>query len=365
MNYQTATELAQIGNHSDLQTGAVSAPIYLSTTFSHPALGQSTGYDYTRTKNPTRTILEEALANLEAGSQAIVTSSGMSAIQLVFNYFPAQSEFLVSRDLCGGSYRYFQELERQNASVFHYFEDFDSLKSQINEEITAIFLETPTNPLMQEVSITEAAKLAHQYRALLIVDNTFSTPLRQQPLKEGADIVVHSGTKFLSGHNDLLAGVVVTKESEVGERLAWLSNTTGPTLSSFDSWLFIRSLKTLKVRFEQQERNAQKIAAALENISSIEKVLYPGIGAMISFCVRDAAKIPEFLNRLNLITFAESLGGVETLITYPTTQTHGDIPKELRESYGLTDHLLRLSIGIEDSQDLLEDLICGFQVFDE
>ena len=189
--------------------------------------------------------------------------------------------------------------------------------------------------------------------------------MRQQPLKEGADIVVHSGTKFLSGHNDLLAGVVVAKEPEVGERLAWLSNTTGPTLSSFDSWLFIRSLKTLKVRFEQQERNAQKIAAALENISSIEKVLYPGIGAMISFCVRDAAKIPEFLNRLNLITFAESLGGVETLITYPTTQTHGDIPKELRESYGLTDHLLRLSIGIEDSQDLLEDLICGFQVFDE
>lgn len=365
MNYQTATELAQIGNHSDRQTGAVSAPIYLSTTFSHPELGQSTGYDYTRTKNPTRAILEEALAKLEAGSQAIATSSGMSAIQLVFNYFPAKSEFLVSRDLYGGSYRYFQELERQNGCIFHYFDDFERLESLINQKITAVFLETPTNPLMQEVSIADTAALAHQHDALLIVDNTFSTPLRQQPLTEGADIVVHSGTKFLSGHNDLLAGVVVAKAPEIGEKLAWLSNTTGPTLSSFDSWLFIRSLKTLKVRFEQQERNAQEIAAALESFPQIEKVLYPGIGGMISFYVRDAAKIPEFLSRLNLITFAESLGGVETLITYPTTQTHADIPKELRESYGLTDKLLRLSIGIEDSQDLLEDLTRGFRVFDE
>lgn len=365
MNYHTATELAQIGNHSDKQTGAVSAPIYLSTTFSHPELGQSTGYDYTRTKNPTRTILEDALAKLEAGSHGIVTSSGMSAIHLVFNYFPAKSEFLVSRDLYGGSYRYFQELERQSAAVFHYFDDLDSLKRQLTERIDAVFLETPTNPLMQEVSIADTAKLAQQKQSLLIVDNTFSTPLRQQPLKEGADIVVHSGTKFLSGHNDILAGVVVAKDSDIGEKLAWLSNTTGPTLSSFDSWLFIRSLKTLKVRFEQQERNAQEIAEALGQFPQVEKVLYPGIGGMISFLVTDASKITHFLTQLQLITFAESLGGVETLITYPTTQTHADIPQELRESYGLTDNLLRLSIGIEDSQDLLTDLTQAFNVFDD
>lgn len=363
--YNTATELAQIGNHSDKQTGAVSAPIYLSTTYSHPELGQSTGYDYTRTKNPTRTILEDALAKLEAGSQGIVTSSGMSAIQLVFNYFPAKSEFLVSRDLYGGSYRYFKELERQNSSRFHYFDDFDSLKKQLNEKIDAVFLETPTNPLMQEVSIADTAELAHQNDALLIVDNTFSTPLRQQPLKEGADIVVHSGTKFLSGHNDLLAGIVIAKEAELGEKLAWLCNTTGPTLSSFDSWLFIRSLKTLKVRFEQQEKNAQEIAKVLASLPQIEKVLYPGIGGMISFYVKDAHKIDRFLAELKLVTFAESLGGVETLITYPTTQTHADIPKELRESYGLTDNLLRLSVGIEDSQELLYDLTQGLQVFEE
>lgn len=363
MNYHTATELAQIGNHSDKQTGAVSAPIYLSTTFSHPELGTSTGYDYTRTKNPTRTILEEALAKLEGGCQGIATSSGMSAIQLVFNYFPAKSEFLVSRDLYGGSYRYFKELERQNSSVFYYFDDFDSLKSQLTEKIDAVFLETPTNPLMQEVSIADTADLTHENQALLIVDNTFLTPLRQQPLKEGADIVVHSGTKFLSGHNDLLAGVVVAKDPVIGEKLAWLSNTTGPTLSSFDSWLFIRSLKTLKVRFEQQERNAQEIAEALKRFPQVEKVLYPGIGGMISFFVTDASKITHFLNQLRLITFAESLGGVETLITYPTTQTHADIPQELRKSYGLTDNLLRLSIGIEDSQDLLADLTQAFRVF--
>lgn len=360
MRYHTATELAQIGNHQDDRTGAVSAPIYLSTTFSHPGLGQSTGYDYTRTKNPTRDILEEALAKLEGGSQGIVTSSGMSAIQLVFNYFSATSEFLVSRDLYGGSYRYFKELERQNGSVFHYFDDFESLENQLTEKIDAVFLETPTNPLMQEVSITDTANLAHNYGACLIVDNTFLTPLRQQPLKEGADIVIHSGTKFLSGHNDLLAGVVVAKEPDLGEQLAWLSNTTGPTLSSFDSWLFIRSLKTLKLRFEQQERNAQGLAKKLKAFSEIEKVLYPGIGGMISFYVKDATKIPEFLSKLELITFAESLGGVETLITYPTTQTHADIPRNIRESYGLTDNLLRLSIGIEDSDDLLTDLAQGF-----
>lgn len=356
MSYHTATELAQIGNHKDKQTGAVSTPIHLSTTFAHPGLGKSTGYDYTRTKNPTREILEEALAKLEEGSQAIVTSSGMSAIQLVFQLFPAKSEFLVSRDLYGGSYRYFDELARQNGSVFHYFDDYESLAAQLTDQITAIFLETPTNPLMQEVSIADTAKLARRYQACLIVDNTFSTPLRQQPLKEGADIVLHSGTKFLSGHNDLLAGVVVAKTPEIGERLAWLSNTTGPTLSSFDSWLFIRSLKTLKIRFEAQERNAQKIAKVLTTFPQVEKVLYPGIGGMISFYLQDTKQIPAFLSKLRLITFAESLGGVETLITYPTTQTHADIPAELRESYGLTANLLRLSVGIEDPQDLLADL---------
>lgn len=364
MSYKTATKLAQIGNRSDKQTGAVAAPIYLSTTYSHPELGESTGYDYTRTKNPTRDILEQALAELESGSRGIVTSSGMSAIQLVFSSFPSGSEFLVSRDLYGGSYRYFEELQKLAIATFHYFDDFESLTAQLTPEITAVFLETPTNPLMQEVSIKKVAQLTQAQETLLIVDNTFSTPLRQQPLVLGADIVVHSGTKFLTGHNDILAGVVVAKDPEIGERLAWLANTTGPTLGSLDCWLFIRSLKTFKLRFEQQERNAQRIAEILNDQPQLKKVLYPGIGGMISFYVKDAAKIKEFLAELKLITFAESLGGVESLITYPTTQTHADIPQELRESYGLTPDLLRLSVGIEDSEDLANDLIRALRVFD-
>jgi cystathionine gamma-synthase len=354
--YNVATLLAQLGNNLDKQTGAVSSPIHLSTTYSHPHLGESTGFDYTRTKNPTRAILEEGLAKLENGASAVATSSGMSAIQLAFQIFDAGSKFLVSRDLYGGSYRYFEELNRQKKAEFIYFDDFADLKAKLTTEIAAIYLETPTNPLMQEVSIAEVAKLAKAHEALVIVDNTFLTPLRQRPLDEGADIVVHSGTKYLSGHNDILAGVIIAKEAKLGEKIAWLANTTGPTLSPFDSWLFIRSLKTLPLRFNQQEKNAQQIAAFLKKQPEIKEVLYPGIGAMISFKVVDEHKIATILNTLKLITFAESLGGVESLITYPTTQTHADIPQALRESYGLTPDLLRLSVGVEEADDLIGDL---------
>lgn len=357
------TYLAQLGNRCDEQTGAISAPIYLSTTFAHPELGQSTGYDYTRTNNPTREILEEGLAYLENGSRAIATSSGMSAIQLVFQLFPAQSQYLVSRDLYGGSYRYFVELERQGVASFHYFENESELAEKINDSIAAVFLETPTNPLMKECSITKVAELLQPFKTLLIVDNTFLTPLRQQPLVEGADIVVHSATKFLTGHNDLLAGVVVAKNPEIGERLAWLANTTGPVLGAFDSWLFIRSLKTFELRFQQQEKNAQEIVALLEQHPAVTEVFYPGAGAMISFKVKEVSKISAFLKSLQVFSFAESLGGVESLITYPTTQTHADIPQNLRESYGLTPNLLRLAVGIEDICDLSEDLTQALTIF--
>ncbi|KAF1302258.1 MULTISPECIES: PLP-dependent transferase [Enterococcus] len=350
------TFLAQIGNHSDQQTGAISAPIHLSTTYAHPKLGQSTGYDYTRTKNPTRTIVEEALAKLENGKRAVVTSSGMSAIQLVFGLFPQGATFLVGRDIYGGSYRYFDYLEKQKIATFRYFNDFDELLAQLDEQVDAVFLETPTNPLMHVFDIAAVAKKAQANQATLIVDNTFLTPLRQKPLDLGADIVIHSGTKYLAGHNDLLAGVVVAKEEKIGEQLVWLANTTGPTLDSFDSWLFIRSLKTLAIRLDRQEENAQKIAEALRNNGAVKEVLYPEIGGMISIRVKNEAKIPEFLSRLSVFTFAESLGGVESLITYPVTQTHADIPKELRDSYGLTEDLLRLSIGIESADDLIADL---------
>lgn len=350
------TILAQLGNKTDPTTGAISAPIHLSATYAHPGLGASTGYDYTRTKNPTRAVLEEGLAELEKGTHAVATSSGMSAIQLAFQLFEPGAKILACRDLYGGSYRYFDELEKHGYLKFVYYnteEEFDNL---INETFDGVFVESPTNPLMEVYDIEAIAKKSKEAGAILIVDNTLLTPLRQRPLELGAQIVVHSGTKFLTGHNDILAGVVVTNEEELGERLLWLSNTTGPTLSPFDSWLFIRSLKTLPLRFNQQEQNAKEIVTFLEKHPKVGKVLYAGEGAMISFYLESESQVGPLLESLNIITYAESLGGVETLMTYPTTQTHADIPKELRESYGLTPNLLRIAVGIEDSRDLIDDL---------
>ena len=336
------TKLAQLGNRKDKVTGAIVTPIYLSTAYAHPGLGESTGYDYTRTKNPTRTILEEGLCELEEGCRAIATSSGMSAIQLVFELFDLNSEFLVSRDLYGGSFRYFDELERKDAQKFVYFTDEKDLEDKITDNTKAVFIETPTNPLMQEVDIEKVAQISKSKNALLIVDNTLLTPLRQKPLALGADI---------------LAGAVITNDEQIGERLAWISNTTGAVLSAFDSWLFVRSLKTLPLRFNQQEKNAKKLAEELAKHPEVKEVLYPKKGAMLSFKLNDATKIDKFLRSLRVATFAESLGGVETLVTYPTTQTHFDIPEELRLSYGLTPDLLRISVGVEDAEDLVEDFL--------
>lgn len=355
-NWQEATKLAQIGNHTDKQTGAVSTPIYLSTTYAHPELGQSTGFDYTRTANPTRQVLETALAELEHARYGFAASSGMSAIQLVFDLFPCNSHFLVSRDLYGGSYRYFYSLEENGRCQFSYFDSIAELRASISSDIAAVFLETPSNPLMSELGIAEISKLAKAHQALLIVDNTFLTPILQKPLILGADLVVHSATKFLGGHNDLLAGAVMTNSEELGRRLAFALNTTGAVLSPFDSWLLIRGLKTLPLRIRQQEKNTQTLVRFLRQEPLIKEVFYPEKGSMISLKLQSAAQIPAFLKALDIFTFAESLGGVESLVTYPSTQTHADIPKELRESYGLTDDLLRLSIGIEAVEDLIWDL---------
>lgn len=355
------TFLAQIGNHRNPATGSINTPIFFSTTYEHPTLGESTGYDYTRTKNPTREIVEEALAVLENGTLGLATSSGMSAIQLAFSQFPVGSKIVASRDLYGGSYRYFKELEKQGLYEFIYVDDKADFENVITDETTAVFIETPTNPLMEEVSIEKIAKFAHAKNAQLIVDNTFYTPLVQKPLDLGADIVVHSATKYLGGHNDLLAGIVVTRSRELGEQLSFNLNTTGAVLAPFDSWLLIRGLKTLSLRMARHEENARAIVDYLETEPFVKKVLYPGRGGMLSFRINDVAYIEPFLKELNLVTFAESLGGVESLITYPTTQTHADIPKELRESYGLTPDLLRISTGIEYREDIINDLKQAFQ----
>lgn len=351
------TLLVRAGINSDSHsTGALVAPIHLSTTYQHPEFGQSTGFDYTRTKNPTRSLLEETLAEIDGADFALATSSGMSAILLAMEILPQGAKILACRDLYGGSFRWFNQKESEGRFYFTYVNTEEELLATLDDTFDVIYLETPTNPLMVEFDIKKIADRAHDLGLKVIVDNTFYTPIYQKPIQLGADIVVYSATKYLSGHNDVLAGAVVTSDKTLYEQLFYQLNTIGATLSPFDSYLVMRGLKTLAIRMERSTQNAQEIVSYLRQSKAISDVYYTGKGGMISIKVKDQAKIPHILNTLRLITFAESLGGVESLITYPATQTHADIPKETRESYGLTDDLLRLSIGIESASDLIHDL---------
>lgn len=359
---RTETLLAQIGNHSCERTGAINTPVYFSTAYKHGDIGTSTGFDYIRTKNPTRSVLEEAMAKLEEGDQAFACSSGMSAIQLVLSLFQTGDHIVAIRDLYGGTYRVFDILTEQYGIAFSFWDGNDEaqLKGLINDATKALFIETPTNPLMNEVHLHTVNKIAKAHDLLFIVDNTFFTPVIQQPIKNGADIVIHSATKYLAGHNDVLAGIVVAKGEKLCNRLAHYHNGFGPVLSPFDSWLVIRGLKTLALRIRQHERNAQAIQCYLQSHPLVTDVYYPGKGGMLSFKLTDETKVSPFLRNLRLFTFAESLGGVESLITYPATQTHADIPEEVRASYGLCNRLIRISTGIEHDADLINDLEIAF-----
>ncbi|WP_139691607.1 PLP-dependent transferase [Sporolactobacillus terrae] len=360
-SYQTETKLAQIGNGFD-ELGAVNTPIYLSTAYKHEGIGISKGFDYTRTGNPTRSILEKAIADVEGGQEGFACSSGMSAIQLVFQLFSSGDHIIASRDLYGGTFRLFDILKEQYHLSFSYWdgENLDELTDLVCPETKAIFIETPTNPLMHEVDLSAIAKITKQNDLLLIVDNTFYTPILQRPIEQGADLVVHSATKYLAGHNDVLAGLVVSNVTKVTEKLRLYHNGCGAVLDPFSSWLVIRGLKTLALRIRQHQDNARRIVTYLEEQPFVTKVLYPGKGGMVSFELTSPKQIEPFLTALNLITFAESLGGVESLITYPATQTHADIPEALRLKYGLSNSLLRLSTGIEHSDDLIADLDQAF-----
>lgn len=355
-DYKIDTLLARTGINNDEKTGALISPIHLSTTYQHPEFGQSTGFDYTRTKNPTRASLEKTLAAIEKAEYALVTSSGMAALVLLFNGFPVGSQVVAARDLYGGSFRWFNEQEQLGRFKFTYANTEKDLLAAITDQTDYVFLETPTNPLMVEFDIAKVSAVAHAKGAKVIVDNTFYSPIYQNPLLLGADVVLHSATKYLSGHNDVLAGVLMTNDQVLYDKLFYDQNTTGPTLSPLDAYLLMRGLKTLSLRMERATQNAQKIVAYLQASPAVKQVYYTGKGGMISVKVTDESRIPHILNTLQVFTFAESLGGVESLITYPATQTHADIPAETRHSYGLTDDLLRLSIGIEDAEDLIADL---------
>lgn len=358
------TSLVQLGNLSDPRTGAVNPPIYMSTAYKHDGIGQSTGYDYTRTKNPTRDILENGIAKLEGGDRGFACSSGMAAIQLVLSLFKPGDEIIVPDDVYGGTYRLLKVFceNYQIKPVYSSFSSIEEVETLINENTKAIFLESPTNPLMIEFNLTEFSQLAKRHNLLFIVDNTFYTPYFQRPIEHGADIVIHSATKYIAGHNDVLAGLVVSKGEQLSEKLAFYHNGMGLVLSAFDSWLVIRGLKTLHVRLKQHDYNAKKIVEYLKTEPLVTEVLYTGKGGMLSFRVKDKEMVDPFLQNMKLITFAESLGGVESFITYPSTQTHADIPHEERLARGVDDCLLRFSVGIEQHEDLIADLR---QVFDK
>lgn len=356
--HQVETKLAQIGNRSESLTGTVNPPVYFSTAYRHEGIGESTGYDYSRTGNPTRHILENAIAELEGGEQGYACSSGMAAIMTIISLFKSGDEWIVSKDLYGGTYRLLEQAVKKWGLKVTYVNTScpANISKVITENTKAIFLETPTNPLMEVTNIKDVSDICKENGILLIVDNTFYTPYIQKPIQDGADIVIHSATKYLGGHNDVLAGLIVAKGKDLCESLALYHNAAGAVLSPFDSWLLIRGMKTLALRMERHEQNAKEIVQYLQAHKAVKDVLYPGRGGMISFRVQDEKWVNPFLKSLKLITFAESLGGVESFITYPATQTHADIPEQVRIETGVDNTLLRFSVGIENASDIINDL---------
>ncbi|MFD2699781.1 PLP-dependent transferase [Paenibacillus shunpengii] len=372
------SRLAQIGSVKEPVTGAVNFPIYQSTAFRHPKLGQSTGFDYIRTTNPTRKVLEEAAAELESGDAGFACSSGMAAIMTIFAKFGQGDHLIISLDLYGGTYRLVERILSKNGITASYVDtnDIDALESVRNENTKAVFIETPTNPLMMITDIEKVCGWASKHGLLSIVDNTLLTPYFQRPIELGADIVVHSATKYLGGHNDVLCGLIVTKGKELSEEMAFLHNSIGAVLSPSDSYQLMRGMKTLALRMERHEYNATKVAEFLLEHSMITDVYYPaltdhpghdiqnkqssGNTGILSFKVKDARYVEPILRHIKLVAFAESLGGVESLMTYPAVQTHADIPVEIRDAIGVDERLLRFSVGIEHIDDIVADLSQAF-----
>ena len=365
-----------------LNYGALSFPIFQTATYEHPEVGRSSGFDYTRLQNPTREQLEKIIASIEGGIDALALSSGMAAITLLMELFKPGDHIIVEADLYGGTTRLFDNVSKKNNYEFTYLNcSKDDIESEIKDNTKAIFIETPTNPMMNVSDIEKIAKIAKAHNLIFIVDNTFLSPYFQNPLELGADVVIHSGTKFIGGHNDTLAGFIVTNNDSIKEQLRFLIKTTGSGLAPIDCWLILRGVKTLGVRMEKSQDNAIKIANWLKEQKHVTKVFYPGLpehpghelikkqargfGSMLTFYVDNKENALAVLANVRLIKYAESLGGTETLITYPVTQTHADVPEEVRLKNGITNETLRLSVGIEDIDDLIHELDRVFSLLDE
>ena len=353
--------------------GSISYPIYQTATYAHEGVGRSTGFDYSRLQNPTREHLEKVVASLENGIDALAFSSGMAAISLLMEIFKPGDHLIADADLYGGSIRLFDYVSSKNGISFSRVDCHKvNVEDYIQENTKAIYIETPTNPMMNVTDIQALSKIARKHDLLLIVDNTFLSPYFQKPIRFGADLVIHSGTKFLGGHNDTLAGFLSTSRDDLAAKIRYLYKTVGSCLAPFDSYLLIRGIKTLPIRMERQQENALAIAKWLQTQKKIKQVYYIGLedhpgyeinkkqttgfGSMISIRTDSEATARRVLERIRLITYAESLGGVESLMTYPMLQTHGDVPVETRERLGITEDFLRFSVGIENVDDLIADL---------
>ncbi len=358
----------------DPLTGAISFPIYQTSTYKNPGLNSSIQFSYSRCDNPTRYELECTVALLEEGAAAFAFASGLAAVTAVFSLLKCGDHVVVSDDIYGGSYRQIEELWKNFGVEFTYVDvgEIDAIKAAVQPNTKMIYLESPTNPMMKVADIAAISEISKACGTMLVVDNTFLTPYFQKPIPLGADIVIHSGTKFLAGHHDTTAGFVVVNSEELEKRVGLMLRTEGAGLAPFDSWLLLRGIKTLALRMKKHEENAIKVAAYLKQHPAVEKVYFVGLedhpsydvtkkqttgfGGMISFTIKDVNKVEQVLCGGDMIMFAESLGGTATLITYPQTQTHASIPAEIRNRIGITDRLIRLSVGIEDAEDIIADL---------
>jgi cystathionine beta-lyase/cystathionine gamma-synthase len=374
-----ATDCIHAGQEPEPHTGAVTVPIYQTSTYVQPELGRHKGYEYARTKNPTRSAVEANLAALERGKHGFCFASGMSAIDVIFRLLQSGDHVVAGENMYGGSYRLFSKVLEKFGLQFTYVDtaDPEAVRGAMRPSTKILFLETPTNPMMTVTDIAACSAIAHAAGALVAVDNTFCSPYLQQPLELGADIVVHSTTKFLNGHSDSVGGVVVTSLDEVAEKIGFLQNAVGAILSPFDSWLVLRGVKTLAVRMKRHEENGQAMANYLNHHPKVRKVYYPGLadhpqhelakrqmrgfGALIAFELGSYENAKKFLDRVRICSLGESLGGVETLISHPESMTHASVPIETRTRLGITPGLVRISVGIEDIEDLIGDLENAFE----
>ncbi|MDA3972829.1 cystathionine gamma-synthase [Enterococcus thailandicus] len=368
------TKLIHGGISEDPTTGAVSVPIYQTSTYRQNGVGQPKKYEYSRSGNPTRFALEELIADLEGGVQGFAFSSGLAGIHTVFSLFEPSDHVLLGDDVYGGTFRLVDKVFSKIGLEYTIIDtsDLKQIEQAIQPNTKALYLETPSNPLLKITDLKTSLAIAKKHDLLTIVDNTFATPYFQQPLALGADIIVHSGTKYLGGHSDVVAGLVTTNKADLAERIGFLQNAMGAVLGPQDSWLIQRGIKTLSVRMEAHQKNALAVATFLENHPAVETVYYPGLtshpnyqiaktqmsgfSGMVSFDLKEDAKAVPFVESLKLFILAESLGGVESLVEVPSIMTHASIPKDKREKAGIKDGLIRLSVGIEHIDDLLADL---------